>query len=111
MHGVKRTLHAYADEPLHVRGREITVFRKRATTNGGGIEENDMVFGGANTGIGPRITRTEDGREEAGIFVSNFPWHTTHEELSEVLKPLGKYERLVMRMSPIFFTFSTSSTF
>src|SRR5258708_6204865 len=111
VHGVKRTLHAYADELLHVRGREITVFRKRATTNGGGIEENDMVFGGANTGIAPRITRTEDGREEAGIFVSNFPWHTTHEELSEVLKPLGKYERLVMRMSPIFFTFSISSTF
>jgi hypothetical protein len=113
VHGVKRTLHAYADRPLRVRGREITVFRKQAATNGSGMEENDMELGGANTRIASasQTTRTEDGHEEVGMFVSNFPWHTTQEELSEVLEPLGKYERLVMRMSPIFFTFSTSSIF
>jgi hypothetical protein len=64
-----------------------------------------MEFGGANTGIAPRTTRTGRGYEEGAIFVSNFLWHTTQEELSEVLEPLGKYERLVMRMSLVFHIF------
>jgi hypothetical protein len=35
-HGVKRTLNAYAEQPLRVRGREIIVFQKYM--NCGGIE-------------------------------------------------------------------------
>jgi hypothetical protein len=41
------------------------------------------------------------------MFVFNLRY-MVQEGLSEVLEPLGRYERLVMRMSPIFFTFSNS---
>jgi hypothetical protein len=83
VHGVKRTLHAYAETPLRVRGREITVFRKHTEMD---------------TDTPSRATRAEQGRDGGAIFVSNFPPRMTQEELLEVLEPFGKYEKLVMRM-------------
>ncbi|KAF8492388.1 hypothetical protein F5888DRAFT_1858903 [Russula emetica] len=38
-----------------------------------------------------RVTRTEQGRDDGAIFVSNF-FLTTQEELLEALEPFGKYE-------------------
>ena len=88
VHGVKRTLHAYAERPLLVRGREIIVFRKNTM---------DTVSG-TDTGTS-RTTRTENGRGGRAIFVSNFHPRVTQEELLRVLKPFGKYKRFVMGMS------------
>jgi len=78
MHGVKRTLHAYAEKPLRVRGQKIIMFRKYKNTNRG-TEGGDIYVRG-----------------------SNFPLNSTQEELLDVLEPLGKYERLVIRMSLAF---------
>ena len=33
VHGIKNTLHSYAEKPLHVRGWEVTVFRKYTKMN------------------------------------------------------------------------------
>jgi hypothetical protein len=44
-------------------------------------------------------TRTEQGRDEVVIFVSDVSPTTAQEELLEALKPFGKYEQFVMRMS------------
>ena len=49
-----------------------------------------------------RATRTEQGRDDGALFVSNFLPTTTQEELSEALEPFGKYEQFVMRMSFAF---------
>jgi hypothetical protein len=87
VHGVKRTLHAYAERPIRVRGKEIIVFRKRSRTR---LEEEDG--GGAAT-----ERRGDDARQT--IFVSGFPQDsTTREELCEALAPFGKHEAFVMRI-------------
>ena len=94
VHGVKNTLHSYAEKPLHVRGREVTVFRKYTKMN--------KVFGmdrDRDRDTPSRETRTEHGRNDGVIFVSSFPRMTTEEELSKVLEPFGKYAKFVMRMS------------
>ena len=88
--GVKRALHAYAEKPLRVRGREITVFRKHTGTN---------KVSGMDADAPTRATRTERDLEGGAIFVSNFPPTTTREELLEALEPFGKYEEFKMRMS------------
>jgi len=51
---------------------------------------------GMDTDTLSRATRTEQGRDDGAIFVSNFPPTTTQEELLEALKPFGKYEQFVM---------------
>jgi hypothetical protein len=91
VHGVKRTLHAYAEKPLRVRGREIVMFRKYTK-----IKKVSDMDTDSDT---PSATRTEQGRDDGGIFVSNFPPTTTQEEILEALGPFGKYEQFVMRMS------------
>ena len=92
VHGVKSTLHAYAEKPLHVRGREIIVFRKYTKMN--------KVSGLHTDADTPsRVTRNEQGRYDRTIFVSDFPPTTMQEELLEALEPFGKYEQFVMRMS------------
>jgi RNA recognition motif. (a.k.a. RRM, RBD, or RNP domain) len=88
--GVKRALHAYAEKPLRVRGREITVFRKHTGTN---------KVSGMDVDASTRATRTERDLEGGAIFVSNFPPTTTQEELLEALEPFGNYEEFKMRMS------------
>jgi RNA recognition motif-containing protein len=86
--GVKHTLHAFAEKPLLVRGREITVFRKNTKIN--------KVYG-MDTDTPSRAIRT--GRDDGAIFVSNFPPTMTQQELLKALEPFGKYEEFVMRMS------------
>jgi len=44
-------------------------------------------------------TRTEQGRDEVVIFVSNVSPTTAQEELLEALEPFGKYEQFMTRMS------------
>jgi hypothetical protein len=44
-------------------------------------------------------TRSEQGRDEVVIFVSNVSPRTVQEELLETLEPFGKYEQFVMRIS------------
>ena len=93
-HRVKRTVHFYTEKPLHVCGREIVAF-PRYTKMNHGVEGGDEESG-ADTDTAPWATRNGQG---GSIFVSNIPPETTQEELSEALELLGKYERLVMRMS------------
>jgi hypothetical protein len=98
VHGVKRTLHAYAERPIRVRGKEIIVFRKRRRTReeeegGGGLKIND-VSASRRTGAAP----AERGHDRETIFVSGFPQDSTQEELCEALVPFGKHEAFVMRM-------------
>ena len=109
MDGVKRTLYANAEQPMHVRGREITVFRKKTQNENGGTEGNDesVADTDADADAASRATTARQG-DNRTIFVSRFPRNTTQEELSEVLEPLGKYERLIMRMSSALCTFSSS---
>ena len=91
VHGVKNTLHSYAEKPLYVLGREVTVFRKHTKTN--------KVSGMDGDWDAPsRATRTEHVPGDGVIFVSNFPRMTTVEELSKGVEPFGKYEKFVMRM-------------
>ena len=92
---VRRSLHAYAEQPLYVRGREIAVFRRRPAKSPG------VSVGGSVASPRPlpmRHEQDDDGGNGGSIFVANFPAGTTHKELSEVFAPLGKYERFVMRM-------------
>ncbi|KAF8492402.1 hypothetical protein F5888DRAFT_1730527, partial [Russula emetica] len=100
VHGVKRTLHAYAEKPLLIRGKEIIVFRKYTKTNGvsGSMD--------TNTDTPSRTTRTMQGRDDGAIFVSRFSPTTTQEELLEALEPFGKHEQFVMCM---FLPYSLSS--
>ena len=109
--GVRRSLHAYAERPLSVRGREILVSRKHHAHSAG------VGVGGGNVASrAPFYMRDEQdgdgGNDGRAIFVSDFPAGTTQEELSDVFTPLGKYEQFVMRMcrflSNIFF-FSADS--
>jgi hypothetical protein len=102
---VSRVLHAYADEPLRVRGQEIVVFRERSARREPGVKA------GAPRGTHrARHERMDDDGEGHGvIFVSNFPPGTTQEEVLKALAPLGKYERIVMRTCftlSFFFSFS-----
>ena len=92
-HGVKRTLHAYAERPIRVRGREITVFRSSMTMN------DEMV----DTASPSQATPTGGGGGGV-IFVSDFPPKMTQEDLIEALEPFGEYKKFVMRMS--FFAFT-----
>jgi hypothetical protein len=109
-HGVKRALHAYAEQPLCVRGQEIDVFRKHAKR---GDKESgvDMDATTALRASSSRTsyTRTEQGRDDGAIFVSSFHHNTTQEELSEALASFGKYQRLVMRMSLFAFIIPSRS--
>jgi hypothetical protein len=100
VHGVKRTLYAYAEKLLRARGREIIVFRKYTKMN---------KVSGMDTDTLSRATRTEQGRDDGAIFVSNFPPTTTQEELLEALKPFGKYEQFVMCMSFAILSLSLST--
>lgn len=96
---VTRSLHAYAEQPLWVRGRSVVVFR--------GKHSAGVNAGGAVASRGPFYVRNEqdgdDGANDGAIFVSNFPAGTTQEQLSEVFRPLGKYKKFVMRMFFFFF--------
>jgi hypothetical protein len=99
VHGVKRTLHAYAERPIRVRGKEIIVFRKRSRTR---LEEEDddeaNVSRRAAGGGGAAAERRGDDARQT-IFVSGFPQDsTTREELCEALAPFGKHEAFVMRI-------------
>jgi hypothetical protein len=97
--GVRRVLHAYAEQPLRVRGQEIVVFRKRHA------DPSRVGVGVASPGLVPvRYEEDDYGGIGRSIIVANFPAGTTREELSEAFEPLGKYERLVMRMC--FFSFT-----
>ena len=83
IHGVKRTLHAYAEKPLRVKGREIFVFRRYSE-----MRKEPSV---------PSLPTP--GRDDGTIFVANFPPSSTEEELSKALEPFGKVEQIMMRMS------------
>jgi RNA recognition motif-containing protein len=108
VHGVKRTLHAYAEQPFCVRGQEIVVFRKhsnRGTEDNGRGSSADMDY--ASRGGSYRTssyTRDRQGQDDGAIFVSDLPPDTTYRELSEALAPFGKYERLAMRTFLAFLT-------
>ena len=112
---VRRALHAYAEQPLHVRGREVVVFRRKQNPQSAGdVDGGD----GGVASHAPFYVRHEqgedgDGANDGAIFVANFPAGTTREELSEVLTPFGKYEQLVMRMcfSPCHFYLERSFFF
>jgi hypothetical protein len=86
VHGIKRTLHAYAEKSPRVRGREIIVFLRYTKMNKVSSMDTDTLS---------RVTRTEQGHDDGAIFVSNFPSTTTQEELSEVER---KYKQFMMRM-------------
>jgi RNA recognition motif-containing protein len=101
VHGVKSTLHAYAEKPLHVRGREIIVFRKYTKMN----KVSDLD---ADADPPSRVTWTEQGCDDTTIFVSDFPPTMMQEELLEALEPFGKYEKFVMCMSFAFLSLSLS---
>jgi RNA recognition motif-containing protein len=111
---VRRALHAYAEQPLRVRGHEIVVFRRKLNPQSAG----DVNGGAGVASHAPFYVRREQeeygvGANDGGIFVANFPAGTTREELSEVLTPFGKYEQLVMRMcfSPCHFCLERSFSF
>ncbi|KAH9970270.1 hypothetical protein BJV74DRAFT_867387 [Russula compacta] len=110
VHCVKRTLHAYAEQPLRVRGEEIVVSRKHA--RGAGVSVNREDGTGADTAWRPMsssYSQTEQDNSDGAIFVSDFPPDTTKEELLEALAPLGKYERFVMRPGSKYAYFFYSS--
>ncbi|KAI0295132.1 hypothetical protein B0F90DRAFT_1212783 [Multifurca ochricompacta] len=98
---VKRTLRAYADKPLFVRGREIVVFRKHTSEATVGYYDNNdgqATTPQPNTFYSSRSGLSNQGDRHGVIFVSNFPPDTTQEELQEALAQFGKHERFVMRM-------------
>jgi hypothetical protein len=68
-------LHAYVEKPLRVLGQKIIVFRKYKNTDRG-TEDNDICV---------QLPSQVDARGAVGG-----------------LEPLGKYERLVIRMSLAF---------
>ncbi|KAI0255621.1 hypothetical protein BJV78DRAFT_688802 [Lactifluus subvellereus] len=97
-HGVKRTLHAYAEQLLRVRGQEIIVFRKSTREASVSVRNHDtpsadIAWQGSTSHVGA----AERGDARGAIFVSNFPQDATREELWEALAPFGKYEGFVMR--------------
>lgn len=94
--GVKRTLHAYAEQPLFVREREAIVFRK--CSNETSAVNNDRAI--VNTAWKTDPSRAGAEQVDGGgvIFVSQFPSGTTQGELWEALSRFGRYERFVMRM-------------
>jgi prepilin-type processing-associated H-X9-DG protein len=107
-HGMKRTLHAYAERPLCVRGEEVIVFRKHKDPEDleGGVEEE---FGAAvdtawrdddyrSSASSSSYSRVGKSPNDGAIFVSGFLPGTTLGEISEALAQFGKYERMVMRM-------------
>ncbi|KAF8257906.1 hypothetical protein EI94DRAFT_1219986 [Lactarius quietus] len=106
--GVKRTLHAYAEQPIFVRGQEVIVFRKCSPEGVKAVNNNQA---NANTPLqaDPSRERTDwgDGRET--IFVSQYPSGTTQDELCEALSRFGKYERFVMRPGSKYAYFIYSS--
>jgi RNA recognition motif-containing protein len=91
-----------------VRGREIDVFRKHAERGNkeSGVDADATTASRAGS-CRISYTRAGQGHDDGAIFVSNFAPDTTQEELSEVLVPFGKYQRLAMRM--FLFTFLTPS--
>ena len=103
VHGIKRTLPAYAEHPQRLydrllpatpfmRGQEIIVFRKH--TKRGAVGNNKMS--GVDMDTGSRASGyTTSFYTRAGQLPLS---ETTQEELSKTLAPFGKYERLVMRM-------------
>jgi hypothetical protein len=100
--GVKRALHAYAEQPLYVRGQMIDVFRKQEDKESGA---NGDTWRGANRSRTSSYTpRTGQGgdNDEGALFVSSFPPDTTQEELAEALGTFGRFDRLVMRMPSSF---------
>ena len=81
VHGVNRALHAYAEKPLRVWGREIIVFCKYTGT----YKVHDM-----NMDL--------DTRDGGATFVSNPLAPTmTQEELLEAMEPSDKFWKFVMR--------------
>jgi hypothetical protein len=92
VHGVTRTLHASAEEPLRVRGDEIIVFRKY-------VEVDTVSDMDTDTDTPWQATGTERGHNGGVIFVSDLPRMSTEEELAEALELFGAYENFVMRMS------------
>lgn len=100
-HGVRRALHAYAEQPLHVRGRAIDVFRKHTVPES---DENGDTWRGSNrsrtSSDAPRHPQSRDN--DGAIFVSSFPPGTTQADLAEALGAFGKFDRLVMRMCSSF---------
>jgi hypothetical protein len=85
VHSVRRTLHAYAEMPICIRGREIALFRKNTGMN--------REVSGAD-----RDTQNEEDNPGGAICVSNFPPNMKQEELLEAFEPFGKYKKVVMRM-------------
>ena len=68
-HGVKHTLHAYPEQPLRVRRREIIVFRKYTKVNRlaeGRDKESDMDMRTSS-----RTARTGRDHDDGAEFVSN----------------------------------------
>ena len=97
--GVKRTLHAYAEEPFFVRGREVIMYRKCVhEANAGGRVGHDDQPKNTAWQADPSRARPDWGDNSGAIFVSQFPSGTTQDELWEAFSRFGKYERFVMRM-------------
>ncbi|KAH9954695.1 hypothetical protein BC827DRAFT_1272378 [Russula dissimulans] len=107
-HAVARTLHAYAERLIHVRGREVVVFRKQtdgavaSLWHAGGSGSTPHAWAGDEQ-------QQQDGHGKGTIFVSGFPPETTQDDLAEALGPLGKYEGLVMRPGSKYAFFVYSS--
>ncbi|KAH9044961.1 hypothetical protein EDB83DRAFT_2406379 [Lactarius deliciosus] len=109
--GVKRTLHAYAEQPFFVRGREVVVLRKRAREASNGVRAVNDDQADANTAwqAGPSRARTDQGDGRGAIFVSQFPLGTTQDDLWEALSRFGKYDKFVMRPGSRYAYFMYSS--
>ena len=109
VHGVKRTLHAYAEQPLHVRGQEIIVFRKSTRQASVGVHNHDNASADIAWRGTSHLGAAEQDDARRVIFVSNFPQDATREELWEALAPFGKHEGFVMRMYPASLSLAESS--
>ncbi|KAH9177213.1 hypothetical protein EDB89DRAFT_1519523 [Lactarius sanguifluus] len=109
--GVKRTLHAYAEQPFFVRGREVVVLRKRAREASNGVRAVNDDQADANTAwqADPSRARTDQGDGRGAIFVSQFPLGTTQDDLWEALSRFGKYDKFVMRPGSRYAYFMYSS--
>ena len=98
--GVKRTLKEHAKQPLFVRGREVIAFRKSARGASVSVPAVNDEQANANTASqdDPSRAREDRGDGSGVIFVSQFPYDTTQDELREALSRFGGHERIVMRM-------------
>ena len=103
--GVKRTLHAYAEEPFFVRGQEIVMFRKCAAPGFKAANDHNDHQATATTKASRGRARQDWGDGSGVIFVSQFPSGTTQDELSEAFSRFGRYERFVMRMYKYLYHF------